>query len=383
MNYILAIYLASLIKDILHSTAVIDSLADFTCYYNAIVSILKGLNPYTIDSMFGYIYPPTSFLFIGLFGTVDYIVAKYLWILLSLVAFFVSQWILVTSLFKENRVFYFLIFTILGVNLFPFKHTLGMGQINLFILLISTLIYYSYINNKKTLAGLFLAVATAIKISPIILVIFFIRKREYKTIASFIISFVTLTVTAAIMFGWNISQYYWTTSFPGIQQGSDEYANQSLSAFMNRLMISNLHVSLVNSCLFLAATILTYILINKQKTSQNISLLEFSLPIELGLIFSGITWNHHLVIMLLPIMSLYRYCMHSNSSIKTRFFTGIATTIAYYLISILLDEPTKYAGITVIARSHALMGVILCTTLAAYILLKQSLRTVELRHRIV
>lgn len=69
-------------------------------------------------------------------------------------------------------------------------NTLTRGQFGIITLFFMAAVFYTYIKQKKILAGLLLAFAIALKISPLaFLVFFFLMKREWKILASTVLGF--------------------------------------------------------------------------------------------------------------------------------------------------------------------------------------------------
>ena len=83
----------------------------------------------------------------------------------------------------------------------PFISVLDRGNL---IFILPLLILLSYINLKEKsplLAGFFLGTAVAIKIYPILLILFFIRERHYKAILSTLITALGFTFFSSLFFG--------------------------------------------------------------------------------------------------------------------------------------------------------------------------------------
>ena len=69
-------------------------------------------------------------------------------------------------------------------------NTLTRGQFGIISLFFGAVVFYAYIKQKKILAGLLLAFAVALKISPLaFLVFFFLMKREWRILASTALGF--------------------------------------------------------------------------------------------------------------------------------------------------------------------------------------------------
>jgi hypothetical protein len=205
-----------------------------------------------------------------------------------------------------------------------FLNTLTRGQFGIISLFFMAAIFYSYLVQRKILTGFLLALAVALKISPLaFLVFFFLLKREWKIILSTIAGFglfFFLLPSLAIGFhqNWELlkiwqglmsasqsdtayQHYLWGELFTPFAED-----NQSFYAVVTRLVWpseaaftgqSNAWVRLITSGLGLVLLALPFL--KARKTSPGAaqdplrSLAEFSLFPMLMLFTSPVTQIHH------------------------------------------------------------------------------------------
>ena len=123
------------------------SFPDFDVLFTGVHRVLDHKNPY-LNSVFTQLNYLPIFLFLifplAVFSTK---IASNIWLLLSILFFFSSIFIL----YKIKKIPFTLLFLFvcLSVISFPFKFTLGMGQTNLILLLLICLFTYKIIKRLK------------------------------------------------------------------------------------------------------------------------------------------------------------------------------------------------------------------------------------------
>ncbi len=88
------------------------------------------------------------------------------------------------------------------VRLLPFTTNLDFGQINFLVLFFLAASFYVIFNNKsEILAGAFLSVAALIKVTPALFALFFLVKRKWKALNSFLLSSFALIGLSVLLGG--------------------------------------------------------------------------------------------------------------------------------------------------------------------------------------
>src|SRR5579872_3595971 len=155
---------------------------DFNVYYPAASAYVHGTDPYKEGARFftNFVYPPIVLLFFSPFLILPIVYAAKIWLFISFFCLFLSLYLLFklesTSVFSKTNLF----ISSLIFLMFPLKFTLGMGQINIVILLFLTLAYYFSSKKAAYLGGLFTALALALKMFPVFILPYFLIKREWK-----------------------------------------------------------------------------------------------------------------------------------------------------------------------------------------------------------
>lgn len=158
---------------------------DFTSYLLAAQAIFNGENPFTTDTVFTYCYPMFfAFVLIPL-SLLPYWLSNFLWYLINLVSLFGSIIILIKLSSKNlmtswgTHLYAPLTVALLLMTAVIQNHFLN-GQVNFLVLLLCVL-FLKYDYEKKTiLAALFLALAAAIKLVPLIFFLFLFLRGKFK-----------------------------------------------------------------------------------------------------------------------------------------------------------------------------------------------------------
>lgn len=158
-------------------------------------------------------YPPFFFCIIALFTPFTKPVALSLWYLLNLTLLILTV-ILIIRIFsqtnykigKNNWIKVFLPF-FLGI--FIISDNLYLGQSNILVFFLCTLSIYYYVSRKNFLTGFILAISCAIKITPVLFLVYFIYKKKFKilygSVAGLLLFFL---VIPSLFFGINKNLYF-------------------------------------------------------------------------------------------------------------------------------------------------------------------------------
>jgi len=168
---------------------------DFDWSYKAAVNLRAGHNIYEDNSAFGERYtlkskdshghvcsygPLLAYLFIPLTFLPEG-AAYHLWFILILVIMLLSMYIF--SLFFKDKALFWLTATVLLFFSYPLRIILEKGNNEMVLMiLISAAIYFWLLKRNEFLVGLFIAMAILIKLYPLIFLLYFILKREWKIV---------------------------------------------------------------------------------------------------------------------------------------------------------------------------------------------------------
>lgn len=325
---------------------------DFSVYYFGSRVYLLGGNPYfpSPESFSNYVYPPFVLLLFAPFLRLTLPIASLVFTALSLAALGLGVYFCLKSLNKFTWRTYALVLSLCFLA-FPTKFTLGMGQMNLIIFLLLSVVFYLQNRNRKIFAGILLGFSLAIKLFPTLLLGYFLIKKQLKlTIAALGVVCVLYGITFLII-GIPLHRIFSTSVLPGVGAAYQaEYYNQALSGFFARLPLASatgIFMKDVLSAIFVTLSFLVIYHVRRKKSSESLC---FALVITLGLIINPFSWQHHFVWLILPFIITY----YSIEQKKISYKLLLAT--AYLLVAVNVARPDH---LPLLFQSHVLFGTML------------------------
>ncbi|MFB3895816.1 MAG: glycosyltransferase family 87 protein [bacterium] len=174
------------------------------------------------------IYPPSWWLFMIPFRLLSYSAAKTVWIILNLVCVLAIVWGGFYRI-KRTRVWpssgYYWLFGLLLISIlyfYPLIVTLQTGQVNLILLFLLGLSFWYYLAQKYAIAGVLLGIATAMKAFPVLVIGYWLLKKEYKLVGIAISTVLLLWLLTIPIFGIQKQVLYFQSLF---QIAQSSYAN--------------------------------------------------------------------------------------------------------------------------------------------------------------
>ena len=226
-----------------------DPSLDFFVYYFGASAIREEKPLYSPETYEGiyeetgimvagqYPYPPTLLLFIQPFLFVSPYVGSLLWFSIN-VGLLLSG---VALLFKGSNLQNHRMRVALGLlPLFfiPILMALYLGSVNFLMLVLIVLAYQGFVGRRHYSSGLLLAVATWIKLWPLILIAYFGWKREWKVLLGAVIGLVLVGALTLALAGVDQTTSFFndrlaelaTGTFPGL-----DHHNQSISGIFAKM----------------------------------------------------------------------------------------------------------------------------------------------------
>lgn len=338
-------------------TIKMDYWEDFNIFYFSARAAIQNSNPYLLQGTFigGYIYPPVCLLIFYPLVVLPIALAGELWTTFSLFCLVASVWILFKLYGETSNRTLLSIVGILVFNYFPAKLTLGMGQINNVILLLITLALYALKKRRDGLAGALIGTSLSLKYSPLFLLPYLLVRLRWRTLFYIGVSITGLLILGFILINPAITIYFLQHVLPSVSmQAPGDYYNQALSGFLQRdfrqLTPVQLNVLRLSISVLLLIVTLVVIILRKLKT-QTTSNLEISLFIILSLILNAFSWQHHFVLLLIPLLITY-FTIKQN---KLKWYYYVAIAICYVLVAVNAKNP---AMLPTLLQSHVLYGAV-------------------------
>ncbi len=352
---------------ILFRTLFLRNYPDFSGYYFGSKAIFENINPYLGGKNFftPFVYPPFVALFFSPFLLVPFNIAEIIWEVMSLIFLFFS----IVFLLKINNqkilspIGIFL--SILVFIFFPVKFSLGMGQINLLILVLICLSLFFYNRGKKTLTGFLFGLCILLKIFPILIFFYFLLTKQWKILISLIFTIIAGLVVSTLFIKPSINIYFYTHTLPSLITGwRTDYYNQSLTGFLGRMGFTGSIGNLLKIFLSILTVLVTFMAAVKgNKSSKKFANLTIGSFITVNLLINNFSWQHHFAWFLIPLFFTFFTILSLKNNLKLFIILGIS----YLLTATNIKNPQL---VPVFLQSHVFIGAFILWVLIVYLLLK-------------
>ncbi len=123
----------------------------------------------------------------------------------------------------------------------PLRTNLGAGQYYVLLLFMLTLACYLYLRQRRFLAGVAIGISSGMKVFPVLYLLYFLRKRDWKAVAGGMVGGLGAVVVSVLVFGREMNRTYLFQVLPSALRGEAlaPYALKiaSLSSLLHRLFI--------------------------------------------------------------------------------------------------------------------------------------------------
>ena len=355
MNFkkILALIFAGLSFVYLLKVFTLGHYQDFNSYYNNYIFPFSNSNPYKFSD--SVIYPPFFFLFFYPFKIIPLIYSQFIWLTISVASLIFSIFIIFKAYGKSlNSALGYLVLG-LSFNYFPVKFTLGMGQVNLIILLFLSLFFYFLKKEETVLSSLFLGLSLNIKVFPILMFFFLILKKRMKMLVYVLLISAALTILGFLFYEKQALYYFLNFGGSNLTSWKLDYYNQSLSGVIGRSFSDpklREYLRLIIS-LFLVALTLTASIVKRPKRND----LLIGILITVNLLLNSFSWQHHFVWLILPLIITLFYLLKKPKLM-------VILIISFLLTGINLKQPLLFP---IPMQSHVFFGALLLLFLDYYL----------------
>jgi len=301
-------------------------LLDFVLYYYPIGQHLnQNLHPYQL-SQNPILYPPPFLLILSLLHYLPLVSGQYIWTLLSLLSLFLSLWLILKINNLKPTIKWFLFLSPFLFLSFPAKFTLAMGQVNHFILLFFTLGFYFYQQKKENFSAFFITLSFLTKLFPVWILLFFFQKKDWGLIKKISLYTILAFILSSLFLDLQIIKDFFFFVLPSFfsHTANSSYYNQALTGLISRLVShsqAQVYILLILSLYFI---FLTWKKIQKSLPDS----LKFSLLITLSLLTAPVAWQHHLVFLFFPFLSLFAY-FKNTKKIKSLLILLLACLLIF------------------------------------------------------
>jgi hypothetical protein len=264
-------------------------------------------------------HPPSSILLSLPLGLMPYADAFLVWNAISHAALIASLMLIFRGLAipwtATNVVRTYTLSLLCG----PLNAQIYQGQLNLVLLALIVGAWAADREDRPAAAGILLGAATAIKLFPGVVFVFFVFQRRWRSVASGIAAVAVLTLVTAATLGAASYRDYFATSAHTIAEWRSAWGNLSVYGFWSKLfdpasrlaagMVTPLSRSprlaaggaLVCDGLLISA-VSRFAATARSRSEQDVA---FSLTVVVALLVSPVLWSHYFVLLLLPVLVLW------------------------------------------------------------------------------
>jgi alpha-1,2-mannosyltransferase len=272
---------------------------DLDIYRSAVIWWQQGRPLYSFPrphAGFGFTYPPFAALLMSPLGAVSLRVAATVHTIACVVVLAVSTWWLVTPVARRvGWVPWFAVGLTLPVVMGsdPVREAMGWGQVGIFlaVLVLADLVG---LRNGRRWAGVGIGLATAVKVTPGLFVVYLVLTRRWRAAAVASGTFVVTTGLTAVVAP-RASWEYWVHALWETSRVGDPVApgNQSLLGVLDRLL-RPAQPSALLWALLVAGVVAVSLGRAVRASRHGDELVGFTLVGLAGCLVSPIAWSHHL-----------------------------------------------------------------------------------------
>lgn len=296
------------------------------------------------QNVMGFAYPPFVAVFMIPFTLLPYDIARYVFYFISVLATILSIKVLFADRPKERFNEMFKIGMVAAFLFFPNYYSFYMGQINSLLFLFCALGLYFIRKNNVWLSSLFIALASVIKFFPAIIILFFIRKKEYRQVAITIIFIFIFLVLSLIFTDINVYSLYFNKELPMQFSAGAYYRNQGFTGLFDRFFTVNEYVSpIINNPEFskwlnrIAVSVILFITVlfttAKNKRGSILYDIEYGFFFVAALLVLSKSWDHYGMFLLFSYLFILEKSLYGKDDTKMIFFISLSFCVWSFILT--------------------------------------------------
>jgi hypothetical protein len=268
-----------------------------------------------VESILPFVYTPFFAVLMRPLAYLSYSAAYGVWTAITVMLTVVSVWLGVRLSGWRLSVELAVILVVGVFSYHGFFEELLLGQADSLLLLLLTLGVWLLRREQDWGSALCFAVATMIKITPVIAVPLLVMHRRWKWLAAYGCWMLGLVGFSVWQAGWAAHAQFLHEVVPSVSCGIATIANLSVVGFVQELFLGSTPKNLLQATLpplacavskTVALVVLCAVMVRFYVYRRTESLeLHVVLVILLSLVISPLTWLHHYVIALLPFFYLW------------------------------------------------------------------------------
>ena len=349
---------------------------DFLAYYVAGARFERGDNPYywVMPDPEGivlsdYLYPPTMLPFYNLFSNLEYEKARHLWLFLYAFTYITAFVVLLFMVKRQFRLTFLVLGLLLTIVSYPLLFHIRNGQSDVLVISLVLVGFAAYARNYKVGSAILFALATLVKVSPVLFLIYFVLfLKDYRFLVIYCLISGVIVLFSFLAVPINLYPDYLLNVLPQISSGTSYWLNQSIL----KIIASNESLARLISIIgFGIFALFTWLLSRKFEAidkaprsllaeGEFVSEALFLMNLLVVLLFAGKAWSMAYVWTILPSALLLTYLLHT----RTKTWYLVVVSIAIFLLT------SKVYGFPVL-DSLNLLGNFILTSCLATLLLKR------------
>jgi uncharacterized membrane protein len=262
-------------------------------------------------------HPPTSVLLALPFAFLGYQDAVLVWNLASLLLLLVSLFLVWRGLKIPVSPWWIfpLITSLLVCN--PLILQVFFAQLDLLLLVLLTGTWAANRSGRPILAGVLLGAATALKLFPGLIFIYFLMRRQWKVAFVGALAVISLTALTVAVFGLEPYRDYYTEALPKVAEFRSNWINASLLGFWVKLFDPAVNdwqveplwqsalVARLGTMICCAGLLIALAVCVRRAETTIEKDLAYGLSLIAMLLISPIAWDHYLLLLLVPIVATW------------------------------------------------------------------------------
>jgi hypothetical protein len=326
-----------------------------------------------------YVYLPLVALLFRPFLFIPYFIITKLLLSMNLLALMLSL-ILIVYLVNGRFNLRWFSFALLAMTFFfPLRYGLRLGQTTPLIFLGLTGVYYLSKADHSKIAGSLLGGIICLKITPVLLLSYFIVKKRWSLVVASVSTIVVVGSASVFLMGGESNVTFIRNILRVCGDSLANWNNQSFDGFLLRCVTDASHlydwqlltlpfkVKVLKyttlSCMFVLW--LVVLLPFEDKRGEKRGLIDFSLTLIMATIFLPIAWSHYLLFLVFPYVVLLIAFIRDNT-LPYRTLMIAAVVLSYPAIALppsyflkLLDFPlVAHAPLSVLSSLGFLGGIV-------------------------
>ncbi len=256
---------------------------------------------------------------------------------------------------------------ILLFNFRPATDTIAFGQIDIMLLFLLTLALIANRKGYDELAGATIALGTLFKIYPILMLFFFLAKRQWRVWVGFGAGILLWNGLAVAVVGLEMHRSYLFEVLPRIGGGTAWVENQTLNGFVSRFFASTISSTKFDQPIATALTfggfglaISTALCLTRQPTArfEPRYLLQFSLFVLIMILFVPVAWMHYETVTILPFVGLLLFAQTQSLRRWQAALSGLAYALLAYGNQWSFFDGTILGWLTILGLSFKFYGLL-------------------------